>query len=821
MTTGAQPGAPPEPADFQVLQQPWARASNATVFEFSAVCWFYARRLVDTWISAGVAPIPLGLISDNIGGTSIALWSDNETLTACGSSDLLPAAPNPNPVDGALYASLIRPLTTGPTLFTSWIWFQAEADAPPYGWHPEWYSCMITHLVPAWRAAMGTDFWFGFTQLAPFWGTMDWSDGADGWQEIRQAQLAALALPSVAFASAVDIGDPQAPLGSYHPRNKQAIGERLGDAALAMVYGDTARRWRSPQLRGAATVSQDGSVVSVHATFDFVAGGLALTNTSCPTDLGVDPRVCGGFAVYATPGDGAPAPVWAYLGGGFLGGAGSPCGAVANHTIASAQAACDALLPGTPSCPQGCKGFSFASNTSDPGVPVPTTLSSVLAFFPETGRSVNYQSYGSNVDFRGAKLAGVNVTLGADGSSLDFSAVTTRAGQRAIAASYAWATWPVSTVENSDGLPLIPWWSAVAADTPVCRDAKEWPFNASSIWNTAIGDAATLVPAHLFDPADIRGDGARAFWNFHSDDDYFFVTLASDPLVPWYNQGHWGGPASATAYCNTTGSLVQQLRFPADATVEMWGNNNAAALLQPDGDTLVLTQPLYVCSPGAPVLSILDRAHGTASIRGDGALGGHGGSGLSALGGAVRRGELARGAPPIAHALKLELFAHWWYYRPLNGSREDCFSWPAIACDGYFNSCATDKGCYNGTEPNVRPGALLAIGATDAAALNASLATEPARAILRALATFGGYLVDDTYWNATAICTEHGVADDFAVEWGFNFTVTAGDVTPGARAWYGDLLAIFRALSVVTSNAPDAPGGGGVPLAPPPPPFCN
>lgn len=121
----------------------------------------------------------------------------------------------------------------------------------------------------------------------------------------------------------------------------------------------------------------------------------------------------------------------------------------------------------------------------------------------------------------------------------------------------------------------------------------------------------------------------------------------------------------------------------------------------------------------------------------------------------------------------------------------------------------------------MRPGALLAIGSADAVALNASLATEPARALLGALATYGGYLVDDTYWNSTAICTEHGVVDDFAAEWGFSFTVTANDAAPAARAWYADLLALFRALAVVTSNAPGAPGGGGAPLAPPPPPFCD
>ena len=455
LTTGAQPRGPPQPPDFTGLQQPWVRASNATVFEFSAMCWLFARALTDAWLAAGAAPIPLGLISDNIGGTGIALWASNATLTACGGPAYQPAAPNPNPSDGDLYASLIRPLTTGPTLFTGWLWWQAEADAPPYGWSPTWYACMIQQLISDWRAALGgLPFWWGFVQLQPFWGTLDWSHGADGWQEIRQAQLAALAQPNVSFASAVDIGDPQAPLGSYHPRDKRTIARRLAAAAQAAVYGE-ARAWRGPQLRW-ASVQQRGRLVSVSAAFDEAAAGLAFRNYSCPTDLGVDASVCADFTVFAQP---APPPTWAYLGGGFLGTAGPPClAATRNLTIAGAKAACEALPPGAPGCPAGCKGFTFISNVSDPGVATPMTLTSLLDFFPETGREVNWQSYGSSIDFRGAKLQGVNATIAADGRSISFSALAGD-GQRATAAGYGWATWPVSVLQNSDGLPMVPWLS--------------------------------------------------------------------------------------------------------------------------------------------------------------------------------------------------------------------------------------------------------------------------------------------------------------------------------------------------------------------------
>jgi len=290
--------------------------------------------------------------------------------------------------------------------------------------------------------------------------------------------------------------------------------------------------------------------------------------------------------------------------------------------------------------------------------------------------------------------------------------------------------------------------SAATAAPPSCRDALLWPFTAASPWNTPLGASAVFVPARLFDPADPRGASARAFSDFHSDDDYVIATAASDPLVTWFDQGHWGGPATEAAYCSVTGRAVMQLHFPANRTVQMLGNNNAAGLLQPDNRTMLLMQPLYVCEPGAPVLAEASSPPKRVDIFNDtGTLFGHGGSGLSAVGGAIRLGELLPGAPPIRHALKLELFANMFYFRPPDGNRSDCYTWPAIACDGYAFSCATQPlGCYNGTNPLVRPGALLAVPPAQAPALSAKLATAPARALLAALSTYGGYLVDDTYW---------------------------------------------------------------------------
>ena len=123
----------------------------------------------------------------------------------------------------------------------------------------------------------------------------------------------------------------------------------------------------------------------------------------------------------------------------------------------------------------------------------------------------------------------------------------------------------------------------------------------------------------------------------------------------------------------------------------------------PDNRTLVQMQPLYRVAPGAPILALYHQGgpdpfpwtvgvtllysllsyisfYLCLDVLGGGALGAHGGSGLSSVGGTIRLGELLPDAPPITHALKLEFYAHEYYHY---GTADSCYSWPATGCDGY------------------------------------------------------------------------------------------------------------------------------------------
>ena len=359
-----------------------------------------------------------------------------------------------------------------------------------------------------------------------------------------------------------------------------------------------------------------------------------------------------------------------------------------------------------------------------------------------------------------------------------------------------------------------------------CRDRRQQPFAATSIWNHPIGSDAILKPAHLFDSALGRPLPAQ----FHNDQEWFVTVNEGDTEVDWHD-GYFGS-------CKVEGTAIAKVRLPANWTTDCGPNNNAAAILQPDNRTLLQFQPVYRGTPGGPMMGQhfgtvwghgADTCHAyDCDILGPGRTGAHGGSGLSAIGGAIRVGELLESTPPIRHALKLELFAKQYYFwQPNVTTNETCFRWPAIACDGY-----APKG-YGGSDPELMPGSLLVVGRSEAAELLPKLRTGPGRKILGAVRDYGAYLVDDTAGPApngsAAFCAEAAVNAEVLAQFGWDIrcSESSGQFLSGisassnASAFYWDLVRIFQALSVVTNNAPASVGGGGAPVVPLAPPICG
>lgn len=330
--------------------------------------------------------------------------------------------------------------------------------------------------------------------------------------------------------------------------------------------------------------------------------------------------------------------------------------------------------------------------------------------------------------------------------------------------------------------------TVIASNTAsTTRDKWLWPFASTSPWNMPIGSGAHYVPANI----------QKAQW-VAADEEYLFKTKADDPVRSVYVPGTWG-PGRCTGTTPQGKLQIPDNLIIADAT-KTSTPNNGSAFLMPDGKTLVQLNPLTRCSSAGNVYGW--RAS-DVDIYGDGLRGGHGGSGLSSIGGSIRKGELT-GTQPIRHALKIDLWANkYLYYSSSNRG----YRWPADRADSY----AAQN--YKGTNPKLVMGSLLAIP-PEVTASSLGLQTKAGRRIFRALQDYGGYVVDDSAGDAHYLSVEKGVLDEFRATYGYDFYGTSG-------TFYDDFMKIFKALQIVENNGSQNVGGGGTPRVPLAPPIGN
>jgi hypothetical protein len=344
----------------------------------------------------------------------------------------------------------------------------------------------------------------------------------------------------------------------------------------------------------------------------------------------------------------------------------------------------------------------------------------------------------------------------------------------------------------------------------VYRDPLLWPFAQNSIWNMPIGLGARYVPARIGIPT-----GAALV----ADEDVLILTPNAPRRVVYLNTAGWDPSLSRCGTIDRTMPILPQpVPVPPSFSTEpgpgsagyLGGTPNmSAAILLPDGRTVVQTQPFHVCGPGGLLTSQYTFPNADL-ITGDGIAGAHGGSGMSSIGGTLRLGELVPGGV-IRHALKLELDgALYYYYSPTDPTPG--YRWPALTADDY---AATN---YGGHVPALKMGSLLALPPSFPIK---SLSTTPGKILARALQDYGAYVVDDAAWDAVQIATEWGprgrVIDEFQHVWGFSFqpdvTVPCAQTMASCR-WATDLARIVTHLAVVDNNSPACIGGCGARRAP-------
>jgi len=360
------------------------------------------------------------------------------------------------------------------------------------------------------------------------------------------------------------------------------------------------------------------------------------------------------------------------------------------------------------------------------------------------------------------------------------------------------------------------------------RDALQWPFASSSIWNMPIGSGAKYVAAGLH--FTTTPNSTQYWYDLPLSDHERIVLTPSAPLTGVYisNVGWSGGNR-----CNSQGTLFFRAPLPAAYVIPNSTGNNGAAILLADGATIVQTQPFTKCS-GYSYATTMQVPYSLAAWEyniktGDGRLGAHGASSLSTLGGTIRLGELRPGTQ-MRHAIKI-LTDSYSSLGLCTGNFSACFTWPAATADSYAAQAGSGYGsATNNTNSAMKMGALLAIPASVNIG-NIGLQSVPGKMLAWTLQNYGAYIVDSTGGPGFDIAIEDGAAgskdDEFQSDYGFPFDGrlgyitlkdSTGQPTPQAR-WVSDVRLLIDYLQVVSNNSPTSVGGGGSPLQPLAPAF--
>ncbi|MGK0199260.1 MAG: sialate O-acetylesterase [Yoonia sp.] len=275
----------------------WQVCSPKTVVSFSATAYFFGRRLHQN------LNVPIGLINSSVGGTPIESWTSMDaqqktpklhpllaksaqqakafdpknakaqydkqfkswTTRAAAAKAAGKRAPRKprtpsrpelsSAYPSALFNGKINPLI--PFAIKGAVWYQGERNSMPDG-PAELYRVQLPVLVKDWRNRWSQgNFPFAWVQLPNYVSTRDWP-------MIRESMLLSLRTPNTGMAITIDVGDPK----DIHPKNKQAVGHRLAQWALAKVYGFAI----SPS--GPIAAARQIKAGTVTVKFDHAEGGL-------------------------------------------------------------------------------------------------------------------------------------------------------------------------------------------------------------------------------------------------------------------------------------------------------------------------------------------------------------------------------------------------------------------------------------------------------------------------------------------------------------------------------------------------------------------
>ncbi len=277
----------------------WTGTTPETIRKFSGVAYFFARSLYNA------INVPVGIISASKGGSPIESWIAGETLKAdpdfepvfalwkkweaeypeankkyrqaratwekekkraLALNRELPESPirpeavhqisRPHKRPGHNYNGMVAPIV--PFAIKGFIWYQGESNVS----RPEQYAKLFQTLITGWRQEWGRqELPFYFVQIAPY----RYKEGPLKASHLREAQAQALLLPRTGMVVTTDVGDME----DVHPKNKQVVGQRLAQLALAKTYGFDTLVYSGPVYK---SMQIEGSAIRLY--FEHTGSGL-------------------------------------------------------------------------------------------------------------------------------------------------------------------------------------------------------------------------------------------------------------------------------------------------------------------------------------------------------------------------------------------------------------------------------------------------------------------------------------------------------------------------------------------------------------------
>lgn len=205
----------------------WKLSEPEAVSNFSATAYYFGSLLSE------MLHVPIGLINDSYGGSTIEAWMSPDDLKPFTEVKI------PAKVDSIKEVS-----RTPTTLYNGMhypvigygikgaIWYQGESNYE----RPQRYEDLFPAMVSSWRQHWDNgEFPFYYAQIAPYNYSLIAKPGTNyNSAYLRDAQRKSLSkIPNSGMAVLMDIGEEK----SIHPAHKKQGGERLAYLALAQTYG--------------------------------------------------------------------------------------------------------------------------------------------------------------------------------------------------------------------------------------------------------------------------------------------------------------------------------------------------------------------------------------------------------------------------------------------------------------------------------------------------------------------------------------------------------------------------------------------------------